>query len=163
MINIESLLTEELQNIGKELNTFAEKQNLEFYRVGFGNMDAYLMTIPKSMIKEDTIQEGTLANPHRINPDLRFYLINQLTVPRYTHTKEMQIPQEIKNKYPSVYKSLIRGVRISNNEIELIRRGLIQPLEKFEYLKEEEKLDPLKFPLLLVGNPIILKKTPNLD
>lgn len=163
MINIDSLITEELRNIGKELNIFAEKENLEFYRVGFGNMDSYLMPIPKAMIKEDTIQGGTLASPHRINPDLRFYLINKLTVPRYTHTREIQIPQDIKDKYPSVYKSLIRGVRISNNEIELIRRGLIQPLEKFESLNEEEKLDPLKFPLLLMGNPIILKKTPNLD
>ena len=163
MINLESLATEELKTIAGELNKKAEEENLEFYRIGFGNIESYLIMIPKNMIKETTIQQGLLANPHIMNQDLITYLIKGLTIPRYDHTRESQIPQEFKNKYPSAYKSLLYGVRRSTNEIYLIKNGILQPFEKFEHLKEDEKLEVTKLPALLMSVAVKLKKALNPD
>lgn len=163
MINLDSLVTEELKAICTELNTFAKKEDLEFYRVGFGNVESYLMLIPKSMIREDTIQEGTMINPHRMSIDLITYLITKLTVPRYLYTKESQIPESFKIKYPQAYKELSKGVRTSHNEISLIRKGWFQPFERFEFPKEDEKLEATKVPTLLMGMPVRLKKPLGLE
>jgi hypothetical protein len=163
MINLELLATDEVRTIAEDLNKKAKEENLDFYRVGFGDIESYLIMIPKAIIKENTLQEGTLKSPHIMNQELITYLIRGLTVPRYNHTRESQIPEEFKKKYPVASKALLTGVRMSNNEISLIKKGILRPFEIFEYLKEGEKLDAQKLPTLLMGIPLKLKKYSNLD
>ena len=47
------------RNVMKACNVDVDllNENLEFYRIGFGNIESYLMMIPKEMIKEISTQK----------------------------------------------------------------------------------------------------------